>query len=164
MAGGVLSGSGVLVAPSRHHILFKLRQSGLEALIKVWNQGYLFSGGVRERCPRDAAHVWQRDGRRAQPRPPGATLHERERHQFLWDIGEPAKISSGLPGQRLYKGPDELFTLLLAEYPPNTPTAIHSHEGWVSPAPTWQDSSCICYACPNGLGYRRIGIHADALD
>jgi hypothetical protein len=49
----------------------------------------------------------------------------------FWDIGEPAKISSGLPGQRLYKDPDELFSLLLAEYPPNTPTAIHSHEGWV---------------------------------
>jgi hypothetical protein len=49
----------------------------------------------------------------------------------FWDYGVPAKISSGLPGQRLYDDPDQRFRLLLAEYPPDTPTAVHSHEGWV---------------------------------
>lgn len=47
------------------------------------------------------------------------------------EIGEPAKLSSGLPGRRLYKDSDERFVLLWAQYPPNTPTAVHSHEGWV---------------------------------
>ena len=50
---------------------------------------------------------------------------------YFWSIGEPATISSGLPGQKLYDAPDGAFRLLLAQYPPNTPTAIHSHEGWV---------------------------------
>jgi len=52
-------------------------------------------------------------------------------HNSFWSIGEEAKISSGLPGRRLYQDSEGLFTLLLAQYPPNTPTAIHSHEGWV---------------------------------
>ena len=50
---------------------------------------------------------------------------------YFWSIGEPATISSGLPGQKLYDDPDGMFRLLLAQYPPNMPTAIHSHEGWV---------------------------------
>ena len=50
---------------------------------------------------------------------------------YFWSIGEPATISSGLPGQKLYDDSDGMFRLLLAQYPPNTPTAIHSHEGWV---------------------------------
>ncbi len=49
----------------------------------------------------------------------------------LWKIGEPAKISSGLPGRRLYDDPDNKFRLLLAQYAPNMATAVHSHEGWV---------------------------------
>ncbi|MEE8517630.1 MAG: hypothetical protein V3S98_00715 [Dehalococcoidia bacterium] len=52
-------------------------------------------------------------------------------HEAFWDYGVPAKISSGLPGQRLYDDPDQKFRVLLAEYPPNMPTAVHSHEGWV---------------------------------
>ena len=50
---------------------------------------------------------------------------------YFWSVGEPATISSGLPGQKLYDDPDMLFRLLLAQYAPNMPTAIHSHEGWV---------------------------------
>lgn len=49
----------------------------------------------------------------------------------LWQLGEPATISSGLPGRRLVKDPEGRFTLLLAQYAPNTPTTVHSHEGWV---------------------------------
>ncbi len=49
----------------------------------------------------------------------------------LWQLGEPATISSGLPGRRLIADPEARFTLLLAQYPPNTPTTVHSHEGWV---------------------------------
>ena len=49
----------------------------------------------------------------------------------LWTIGEPATISSGLPGRKLWDDPDQRFRLLLAQYAPNTATAVHSHEGWV---------------------------------
>ena len=49
----------------------------------------------------------------------------------FWSMGQPARISSGLPGRKMYQDPDDLFTLLLAEYPPNSETAVHSHEGWV---------------------------------
>ena len=56
---------------------------------------------------------------------------EENSQKYFWSIGEPATISSGLPGQRLYDDPDGQFRLLLAQYPANTPTAIHSHEGWV---------------------------------
>jgi predicted metal-dependent enzyme (double-stranded beta helix superfamily) len=52
-------------------------------------------------------------------------------HQALRSMGVEAKISSGLPGRRLYDDADQRFRLLLAEYPPNMPTAVHSHEGWV---------------------------------
>jgi predicted metal-dependent enzyme (double-stranded beta helix superfamily) len=52
-------------------------------------------------------------------------------HTSFWTVGEEAKISSGLPGRKLYDDPDQRFRLLLAQYPPNTPTAVHSHEGWV---------------------------------
>jgi hypothetical protein len=38
----------------------------------------------------------------------------------LWTVGEPAKISSGLPGRKLMDGPDGRFRLLLAKYAPNT--------------------------------------------
>ena len=58
-------------------------------------------------------------------------LIESSDHQALRSMGVEAKISSGLPGRRLYDDPDERFRLLLAEYPPNMPTAVHSHEGWV---------------------------------
>ena len=49
----------------------------------------------------------------------------------LWTIGEPATISSGLPGRKLLDAPDGAYRVLLAEYAPNMATAIHSHEGWV---------------------------------
>ena len=49
----------------------------------------------------------------------------------LWKLGEPATISSGLPGRRLVKDMEGRFTLLLAQYVANTPTTVHSHEGWV---------------------------------
>jgi hypothetical protein len=49
----------------------------------------------------------------------------------LWTIGEPTAISSGLPGRKLLDDPGPRFRLLLAEYPPNTTRAVHSHEGWV---------------------------------
>lgn len=49
----------------------------------------------------------------------------------FWNVGVEAKISSGLPGRRMYQDPDQMFTLLLAEYPADTATAVHSHEGWV---------------------------------
>ena len=52
-------------------------------------------------------------------------------HESLWTVGEPATISSGLPGRKLYDDPDNRFRLLLAQYAPNTATAVHSHEGWV---------------------------------
>ena len=52
-------------------------------------------------------------------------------HDSLWTIGQEAKISSGLPGRKLFDDPAARFRLLLAQYPPNTPTAVHSHEGWV---------------------------------
>jgi predicted metal-dependent enzyme (double-stranded beta helix superfamily) len=52
-------------------------------------------------------------------------------HDSMWTVGDEVKISSGLPGRKLYDDPDQRFRLLLAQYPPNTPTAIHSHEGWV---------------------------------
>ncbi len=58
-------------------------------------------------------------------------LTEENDQKAYWDLGEPAAISSGLPGRKLYDDPDQKFRLLLAQYPPNTPTAIHSHEGWV---------------------------------
>ena len=51
--------------------------------------------------------------------------------RYLWSTGEPTVISSGMPGRKLYDDPDGMFRLLLAQYPPDTPTAIHSHEGWV---------------------------------
>lgn len=35
----------------------------------------------------------------------------------LWQLGEPATISSGLPGRRLAKDPEGRFTLLLASTP-----------------------------------------------
>ena len=49
----------------------------------------------------------------------------------LWTVGEPATISSGLPGRKLWDDADQRFRLLLAQYAPNTDTAVHSHEGWV---------------------------------
>jgi predicted metal-dependent enzyme (double-stranded beta helix superfamily) len=52
-------------------------------------------------------------------------------HDSLWTTGDPAAISSGLPGRKLYDDADRRFRLLLAEYAPNTATAVHSHEGWV---------------------------------
>jgi len=52
-------------------------------------------------------------------------------HDSLWTVGRPATISSGLPGRNLYDDPDQRFRLLLAQYAPNTATAVHSHEGWV---------------------------------
>ena len=36
---------------------------------------------------------------------------------YFWSIGEPATISSGLPGQKLYDAPDGAFRLLLAPVP-----------------------------------------------
>ncbi len=47
------------------------------------------------------------------------------------EMGEPAPLSSGLPGRRLYSDAEGAFRLLWAQYPPDTPTAVHSHEGWV---------------------------------
>jgi len=49
----------------------------------------------------------------------------------LWQLGEPAVISSGLPGRRLVSDPNGHFNLLLAQYAAETPTTVHSHEGWV---------------------------------
>ena len=49
----------------------------------------------------------------------------------LWTIGEPATISSGLPGRKLLDGADGAYRVLLAQYGANMPTAVHSHEGWV---------------------------------
>ena len=49
----------------------------------------------------------------------------------LHEMGEHAALSSGLPGRRLYKAEDGSFLLLWAQYPADTPTAVHSHEGWV---------------------------------
>ena len=43
----------------------------------------------------------------------------------------PRRSAPACLGQKLYDAPDGAFRLLLAQYPPNTPTAIHSHEGWV---------------------------------
>lgn len=51
--------------------------------------------------------------------------------ESFWTVGEPATISSGLPGRKLYDDAGQRFRLLLAEYAPNTATAVHSHEGWV---------------------------------
>ena len=50
----------------------------------------------------------------------------------LHEMGEPATLSSGLAGRRLYKDPADGFLLLWAQYAPDTPTAVHSHEGWVA--------------------------------
>ncbi len=33
-------------------------------------------------------------------------------HESLWTVGEPAMISSGLPGRKLYDDPDNRFRLL----------------------------------------------------
>ena len=52
-------------------------------------------------------------------------------HASFWTVGDEAKISSGLPGRRMFDDEQQRFRLLLAQYPPNTPTAVHSHEGWV---------------------------------
>ena len=49
----------------------------------------------------------------------------------FWTIGEPATISSGLPGRKLLDGPDGAYRVLLAQYGPGMATAVHSHEGWV---------------------------------
>jgi predicted metal-dependent enzyme (double-stranded beta helix superfamily) len=51
--------------------------------------------------------------------------------ESFWTVGEEVKISSGLPGRKMFDDPDQRFRLLLAQYPPDTSTAVHSHEGWV---------------------------------
>jgi hypothetical protein len=71
----------------------------------------------------------------------------------LWRLGEPATISSGLPGRRLVKDPNGLFTLLLAQYAPDTPTTVHSHEGWVV--------ICLLEGGERYTSWRRVGDSAN---
>jgi hypothetical protein len=66
----------------------------------------------------------------------------------LWQLGEPTQGSSGLPARTLYRDPDQRFVLLLVQFRPNTPTAIHSHEGWVV--------TCVLSGSDHHTTWRRV--------
>lgn len=66
----------------------------------------------------------------------------------LWPLGEPAQGSSGLPARTLYRDPHQRFVLLLVQFRPNTPTAIHSHEGWVV--------TCVLSGSDHHTTWRRV--------